>query len=165
MREFSAKKEELIKLDSKDKKILKVLFENARMPITEIAKKTKLPKDVVLYRINKYKKTGVVTFYSLINPSLMGYPIYKYVSITTFNFHPDKEKDFTTFLKNHPNITYSTKLSGKVDYLIAISAKSLKGFDQIMKEIRSKFNNIIKDFEINDIVEEYQHDYSAELIE
>ena len=47
---------ERVKLDSKDKKILEQLQKNARLSIAEIAKNTKLPRDVVVYRIKKLEK-------------------------------------------------------------------------------------------------------------
>jgi DNA-binding Lrp family transcriptional regulator len=45
---------EEIKLDLKDRKILAELDFNAREPISKIAKKVKISKEVALYRIRKY---------------------------------------------------------------------------------------------------------------
>jgi len=39
-----------MKLDKKDKQILSILDWNARIPLTQLAKKTRLNKDVVRYR-------------------------------------------------------------------------------------------------------------------
>ena len=44
------------KLDAKDKKIISALMENARYSIAEIAKKTGLRRDSVIYRIKKLAK-------------------------------------------------------------------------------------------------------------
>ena len=165
MREFNVPNQKIYKLDRKDKKILATIHSNARMPIVEIAKKTGLPKDVVLYRLNKYKKEGLVNFYSFINPTKIGFPIYKYVNISLNNFNSDEIKLFTKYFIDHPNITYSSKTSGNFDFLIAVSAKSLLHFDKILQDIRERFSTIIKDFIIYDIVEEYQLDYCSDLIE
>src|SRR3989344_3161692 len=132
---------EKIKLDSKDKKILELLYKNSRTPVSEIARKTGIPKDSVLYRVKRLEKLKAVTYITIINPVFIG------------------------FITTHPNIIYSAKTSGRYDYTIAISAKSLKHFDEIMKLLRTKFSDIIKDFETVDILEEYKYDYMVDLID
>jgi len=165
MRDFAAVQQKTYKLDKKDKKILATIHSSARMPIVEIARKTGLPKDVVLYRLNKYKKEGLVDYYAFINPTKIAYPIYKYVNISLNNFSSADIRLFTKYFIEHPNITYSSKTSGNFDFLIAVSAKNLLHFDKILQDIREKFSNILKDFIIYDIIEEYQLDYCADLIE
>ena len=63
-----------MKLDKKDLQILGILDWNARMPITQVAKKVKLNKDVVRYRIRNLEKQEIISaYYSLINISKIGY--------------------------------------------------------------------------------------------
>lgn len=51
---------ELIKdLDYVDKEIIRVLFENARLSVSNIAKKIKKSKEVVNYRLRRLEKTGL----------------------------------------------------------------------------------------------------------
>jgi len=156
---------EKIKLDSKDKKILELLYKNSRTPVSEIARKTGIPKDSVLYRVKRLEKLKAVTYITIINPVLMGFPIFKFINLMLHNFNPKREKEFISFITTHPNIIYSAKTSGRYDYTIAISAKSLKHFDEIMKLLRTKFSDIIKDFETVDILEEYKYDYMVDLID
>ena len=47
-------------MDDKDKKILSLLDENCRMPSSAIAKKLRLWRQVVDYRINQLVETGVI---------------------------------------------------------------------------------------------------------
>jgi len=53
-------KGERVKLDSKDKKIIEQLQKNCRQTIAEIAKVTKLPRDVVVYRIKKLEQSKII---------------------------------------------------------------------------------------------------------
>ena len=69
-----------VKLDSKDKKIIEQLQKNARQSIAEIAKKTRLPRDVVVYRIKKLEKTKVIrSHHTFLDHQKLGYPLYVYV--------------------------------------------------------------------------------------
>ena len=52
-----------IKLDAIDRKILKILQENARTPIKEIAKEVFLSSPAVSNRIEKLEHSGILTGY------------------------------------------------------------------------------------------------------
>ena len=47
---------EKVKLDGKDKKIIEQLQKDAKQSISDIARKTKLPRDLVKYRIKKLEE-------------------------------------------------------------------------------------------------------------
>lgn len=156
---------EVVKLDSKDKKILRELQENCRQSIAEIAKKTKLPRDVVVYRIKKLEESKVIKkHHSSLDPQKLGYPLYVYVLFSLYNIKPELEKRFVNYLKNHKQIIYVAKNSGKYDFTIGICAKDYKEFDDIIREIRQKFADIIKDIESLPTVEEYKFDWMVDLI-
>jgi len=156
---------EKVKLDAKDKKILEQLQKNARQLISEIAKKTGLPRDVVQYRIKKLEENKVIrAYHTFLNPSKLGYPLYVYVGFSLYNITTEDEEKFLAFLKNHKNVIYVAKNSGKWDFSIGVCAKDYKEFDDILKEIRRKFSKIIKDYETMPVIQEYKYDYLVDLI-
>jgi len=155
----------MIKLDSKDKKIIRELQENCRQSIAEIAKKTKLPRDVVVYRIKKLEEGKVIRqHHSMLDPSKLGYPLYVYVLFSLYNIKPEEENKFINYLKSHRQIIYVAKNSGKYDFTIGVCAKDYKEFDNILREIRHEFTDAIKDIESLPTIEEYKYDWMVELI-
>ncbi len=61
-------------LDALDKKILKILKDNARIPFTKIAEDLKVPDTTIHFRINKMLKNGIIRkFSTLINPIAFGF--------------------------------------------------------------------------------------------
>ncbi|MFH1358554.1 MAG: Lrp/AsnC family transcriptional regulator [archaeon] len=162
---YSLEYGEKVKLDNKDKKILEQLQINAKQSISDLAKKTKLPRDVVKYRIKKLEKNKVIRFYhALLNPSKLGYPLYAYTTFALLNIKPDDEEKFINFLKRHPKIIYIAKFSGRWDFCIGICAKDYKDLDETIREIRKNFIKIIKDFEVAPVIQEYKYDYMVDLI-
>ncbi|MDP3026926.1 MAG: Lrp/AsnC family transcriptional regulator [Nanoarchaeota archaeon] len=156
---------EAAKLDSKDKKIIKELQENCRQTIAEIAKKTKLPRDVVVYRIKKMEEEGVIKqHHTMLDHSKLGYPLYAYVLFSLYNIKHEEETRLVNFLKGHNQIIYVAKNSGKYDFTIGVCAKDYKQFDDIIREIRQKFANAIKDIEALPTVEEFKYDWMVDLI-
>lgn len=157
---------EKIKLDKKDKKILEALYEDGRMPISKIAKKTGIQRDSINYRIKKMLKEKVISFIiPILNPPKMGFPTVNYVSIELQNLNEEIEEKFIGFLKQHKNIIYVGSLSGRWDYLITIAVKDSGHFYEVFKEIRSKFSSIIKGYETSIIIDEPKYDRSIGLID
>ena len=118
-----------VKLDKKDKKILTLLNTDARLSIAQISRKTGIQRDSVLYRIKKMQKQKVIRyFHTLLNPAVLGYPIYSFVNLTLNNLTEDKEKDLISYLKAHHNVVYLAKTTGKWDVTLCISAKNLQHF-------------------------------------
>ena len=154
-----------VKLDEKDKKILTIINENARLSIADISRKTGIQRDSVLYRIKKMKKQKVIRFFhTVLDPTVLGHPIYTFVNFVLYNLTEEKERSFLGYLKAYPNVVYVAKTTGKWDFTINIAAKNLKHFDEVMKEIRMKFSKIIKEYETASIIEEYKYDYMVDLI-
>ncbi|MFH1506761.1 MAG: Lrp/AsnC family transcriptional regulator [archaeon] len=156
---------EKVKLDAKDKKIIEQLQKNARQPISQIARKTNLPRDVVKYRIKKLEENKVIRFYhTLLNPSALGHPLYAYISFSLFSIEPEEEKKFLGFLKQQPKVIYLAKFSSKWDFIVGVCAKNYKDLDEVIRGIRQRFGKYIKDFEVNPVIQEYKYDYMVDLI-
>lgn len=156
---------EKVKLDAKDKKILEQLQLNARQTIAKIAKKTKLPRDVVVYRIKKLENSKVIrAHHTLLNPTKLGFPLYIYVMFSCYNIKPEEENKFIDFLKNQNQIIYVCKSSGKYDFGIGVCAKTYQEYDEIIREIRQKFTDVIKDIDQMPIIQEYKFDWMVDLI-
>ncbi|MBS3101846.1 Lrp/AsnC family transcriptional regulator [Candidatus Woesearchaeota archaeon] len=157
---------ERIKLDGKDKKIIEQLQKNAKQSISQVARKTNLPRDVVKYRIKRLEENKIVRFYhAFLNPSKLGFPLYVYAMFSLYNIEPEEESKFVSFLRQHPNLIYVAKTSGKWDFCIGVCARDYKQFDEVLREIRKKFTGVLKDYEAMPIIQEYKYDWMADLIE
>jgi len=75
-----------------------------------------------------------------------------------------KKESVKKYLKNTPNMVYGAKVAGKYDYVIAIMAKDMKEFDDVFHAFKTRFEKIIKDYDIALIIEEYKLDYLIDLI-
>ncbi|MFC1647837.1 Lrp/AsnC family transcriptional regulator [Nanoarchaeota archaeon] len=158
-------KGEKVKLDSKDKKIIEQLQTNCRQTIAQIAKKTKLPRDVVMYRIKRMETNEVIrAHHTMLNPSKLGYPLYVYVLLSCYNIKPDEETKLISYLKSKKNIIYVAKNSGKYDFTIGVCARDYLEYDESIREIRQEFPDLIKDIESLPTVQEYKFDYMVDLI-
>ncbi|MBT3297707.1 Lrp/AsnC family transcriptional regulator [archaeon] len=157
--------ENKIKLDQKDKQILEFISQKARKSVAEISRKTGIQRDSVIYRIKRMESSGVIRFFhTVIDPVVLGYPVYTFVNITLHNFNNQDEKSFRGYLKEHSNVVYVAKTTGKWDYTIAIAARDLADFDEVMWNIRKKYSKIIKEYDSASIIKEHKYDYMVDLV-
>lgn len=160
--QFIEKKE---KLDKKDKKILSLLFESARMTLANISRKTGIPKDSVLYRIRRFEKLGICTYHTIISPAKIGCHVLYFVNLSLYHLSEEKEKELEAFFKTYKYSTYFAKTSGKYDYVVGIMTRNMEEFDFVLKQIKSKFGQQLRELELMPILKEYKYDDMTELIE
>jgi Lrp/AsnC family transcriptional regulator, leucine-responsive regulatory protein len=140
-----------------DKKLLKIISDNARIPIVELAEKLKTSPQVAKSHIKQHEQAGIIQGYrALIDVSFLGYRYYKaYINfLTTIRI-----EELERFCKTHPNILNTNRTIGGRDFEIELQAKSFEEFDRIMKELRKKFPGMINDYEFVIAREEKKMEY------
>ena len=153
-----------IKLDDKDKEILRLLNTDCRMSLTDISRKTRIPIDTVKYRIERMEKERVFHYAIVMDPLKIGYPIYDALYLNLVNFTKEEEKKLEVYTKKNKNIIYSAKTMGKYDYIIGFVAMNTRELNDLIGQFKSEFQNIIKEFDTLSIIEEYKYDYMIDLI-
>ncbi|MCL5430651.1 MAG: Lrp/AsnC family transcriptional regulator [Candidatus Marsarchaeota archaeon] len=149
----------IIKLDLKDKRILYVLGANARIPINKIAKKVGLSRDSVKYRIDGYRKDGVLRgTVTNVDIARFGYTAY-HIFIKLNNPSKEAERIVRDVISPMPFVRAALWFFGAYDLEIAVIARSLVEFDNIMVEILSHMGKFIGDYEISIIMNYYVPGY------
>ncbi len=133
-----------IKVSEKEKKILKIVSDNARIGSVEIAKKLKITPIQVKYALEKMKKEGLIQGFRLnLNFDLFELNYYK----VNFNLKDLKQYNkLVNFALQHEKIIYVDKTIGFADFEMELVVSSHKEFKKIIKEMKEKFFDIIKDY-------------------
>ncbi len=146
-------------LDETDKKILKELSKNARINIVDLSQKTKLSRDIINYRLKKLTKEKVISQYrSYLNLHNLGVNHYKII-FRTKNFSEKSEKEIKSYISQHKKATQFLKLIGSWDLEIEFETENEDELYKILNDIRKKFSEIIRDFDILRITQTYKYDY------
>ncbi|MBT4651408.1 Lrp/AsnC family transcriptional regulator [Candidatus Woesearchaeota archaeon] len=123
------------RIDAKDRAILYNLDKNARQSNSAIARKTRLSKEVVNYRIKNLIANKIINgFFPIVNSSKLGYVIYR-VFIRFQNVDIEKEKEIIEFLRNLDQVTNTVVLDERYDLAIFIWAKDVFRFKEIFEQI------------------------------
>jgi len=120
-------------LDAYDKKILFELDINARTSASKIAKKLKLPKETVNYRIKRLEKDGWINrLYTIFNASLFGYSYYR-VFLKFNKLTASTETEIIDYITSDPTCANLRVLDGQYDLVFLTIQKNpgeLKAFLQ-----------------------------------
>ncbi|MFC1647822.1 Lrp/AsnC family transcriptional regulator [Nanoarchaeota archaeon] len=130
-------------LDAKDVAILDQLERNSRLSATQIAKKLKLSKAGVNYRIKNLVNNKIITrFFIDIDVAKLGLTLNK-VAFQFQNTTKEKEAEIFRFLKGHPKIGWVVFCSGRWDAIIVAYVRSIHEYENLVKEINEKFGAYI----------------------
>ena len=136
-------RQNIAKLDAKDRKILALIAENARVQASEIAKKVLLSRDTVAYRINKLQEEGVIlSFFPLIDISRFGYSTY-HVFLLLNERAKSQHEALLSYLIQHPNTRTVMGYTDTWDVEWTLIAKDLKEFDAILTDVLTKYPEAI----------------------
>lgn len=138
-----------MKLDNKDRKLLYWLDRNSREPASSIAKRMRVSKEVVSYRINRLVKGGVIKkFYPIIDAGKLGLVSYK-LYFQFQNLDSAKEKELIDFVLGMPHVFWVSTCSGKWDMMIAFWAHNVMEFNNnVLEQILDRYSTYILNKEI-----------------
>ncbi len=135
-------------LDKYDLRLLNVLEEDARMPLTQIAKKLHSSQQVVSYRIKSLEQRKIIgEYYTLIDISRLGYTSYRTL-IRLSNIDSEKKEEIIEYLMKHPNVLWLVDVGGRWDLLVNFLAKNIIQYYNLLSHFRSKFPNQIQNYDI-----------------
>jgi Lrp/AsnC family transcriptional regulator, leucine-responsive regulatory protein len=153
------------KIDAKDKKILKVLFEDGRMSIADIANKTRLRRDSVARRLKRLRKDKIITgFVPVINPPALGYPNIAMILLRIKSGNDASKKKFQDKLVENKFIVHVSKLIGKFDFNCVVIYENTNHLNQIVENIKTYVPNFIENFELFQIVDEPKFEKMSDLL-
>lgn len=148
-----------VKLDLKDRKILAELDFDARQPISRIAKKVRVSKEVALYRIKKLEEEKIIKqYYAIINTAKIGY-YYCRLFIKLQNINKEIEKKIIDYFKDNSKVAYLGIVDGALDLVIGYWAENLYGFEEFVDSFVFKYGHYILEKDISIGLTLYQFKY------
>jgi len=127
-------------MDKIDQLILAELMQNSRASIKVIAKKVKVSREVVNYRINRFVKDKLIlNFTTEINYKKLGF----LAGSIYLNLSEDKQKEFIEFLSNSDYISWAVELSGTWNFVFSILGTTIDEIDMKFKQMYAQFKESI----------------------
>ncbi len=148
-----------IKFDKKNLRILDILDRNANIPISQLAKKVGISRQVAEYRVNKLvSQKSIYAFYTLVDVGRLGYSSFR-VHIRLKNVGEEVYSNFAKELFTEYPTFWVAFISGSFDLIIDIFAKNSNEFETVFSKILQKNKEIIQSYDTMVILEMDLYDY------
>lgn len=156
---YHTSKDKQEEIDEIDENIIKLLTNNARMSVVEIARRIKTTPRIVQYRISDLEKRKIILAFKVqINPRRIGRIFCKAI-IYLANTTQDNINEFVNYSASLPDAVWPQKILGNWDFELDFEIKNYDKFQEILLDLKEKFPNIIRDHEFCIVSKEYKLDF------
>lgn len=155
---YHTSKDKQEKIDQIDEEILRILANNARLPVTEIAEKVNTTARIVQYRIKELEKKKIILAYKThLEPKEISRIFCKTI---IFLSNPTKERlnAFTKYTSAIPDAIWPQRVMGTWDFELDLELESYDQFQDTILDLKEKFSDIIKKHEFCIVSKEFKLD-------
>ncbi|MFC0351614.1 Lrp/AsnC family transcriptional regulator [Undibacterium danionis] len=123
-------------LDQIDNKILALLMDNARVPVTTIARQIGIARTTVIARIQGLEKREVIAGYGVkLNPVMYQPMVRAYVGLSV---EARNAGSLIAFLEQIPEVESLCAVSGSIDYMLTLRCANTEVLDRLLDQIGNR---------------------------
>lgn len=131
-------------LDNIHKNILRILQNDGRISIVNLAERVGLTKTPCLTRLRRLEKTGYIDGYQArINPHKVDQSYLVYVQIKLENTTSQTLRNFNQAAKATPDIMSCHMLSGGYDYLLKIRTRDMASYRELLGDVIASLPGVL----------------------
>lgn len=139
-----------VALDAADRRILRALQRDGRLPIVALAEQVGLSATPCQRRVRRMEDEGVIQGYGArLDPARLGLPLQAFVQVALASHAEEVVERFHAALSQRPEVLAAYTMSGDMDYLLHVLAPDMDAFGEFatrallrlpgVKETRSSF--------------------------
>lgn len=124
-----------LSLDKTDRKILEIVAADARISMTELARRVSLSKTPVLARLKRMEELGVIQGYAaLIDPVRLGLDHVAFVEVKLTDTREKALAAFNKAVAGVPEIEECHMIAGAFDYLLKVRTSDMARYRIVLGE-------------------------------
>jgi DNA-binding Lrp family transcriptional regulator len=121
--------------DDIDRALLAFLQGDARLSLTELARRLDLSPSGLQKRVRKLEEAGVIERYAaLVNREAVGYDMLCFVQVTLQRHELEAVEEFKARVRAMPEVLECHHLTGEYDYLLKVIVRNRKHLERFLME-------------------------------
>ena len=121
-------------MDDLDAELIALLRDDARLPVSALAKRLRVARATVQNRIARLERDGVIVGYTLrLKPQGEAHRIRAIMSIEVDG---NRAQEVLRLLRGHPAVSALHTTNGRWDLMAELRADNLESFDRVLAAIR-----------------------------
>ena len=142
------------KINEKDKKIISLIVNNARINIIDLAKKAELNVKTAISRLRNLEKTGAIQGYRInVNRKNMDWKYYK-VFIKLHSFDQNSYNKLLNYLLSQKYVLHLIECIGKYELELEMEMPNSETLQDLVKDIRNNYADTVQIVLVTEILEE-----------
>jgi Lrp/AsnC family transcriptional regulator len=126
------------RIDAIDRKILRVLQEDASLSVAEIGERVGLSSTPCWKRIQRMEGEGIITGkVALVDQNKIGLGLSVFVSVESFNHSDAWLKKFADVVSIMPEVMEFYRMAGDVDYMLRVVVADMRSYDIFYQKLIS----------------------------
>jgi DNA-binding Lrp family transcriptional regulator len=131
--------------DRTDRKIIKVLSENGRAPVSQVAQLVNLSQPACSRRIQMLEQDGVINRYeAVLDLSQLGFRVTALVDIQLKSQSEEDMAAFEAAVMEYPEIIECLLVSGQQDYRLKVIARDLDDYERIHRTGLARLPGVVR---------------------
>lgn len=121
-------------MDKIDKRLIRLLQENARMPLKELAAGVFLSSPATSARIERLEREGIIAGYTAtVDHKKLGCPIIAFVNL---EISPQDKPNFYPFIQSHPHVLECDCVTGPYAMIMKVAFPSTEALDAFINQLQ-----------------------------
>lgn len=130
-------------LDAADRRILKVLSREGRLPVTEIAARVGLSKTPCQVRLKRLQEEGyILGFRAVLDPARLGLSHVAFVEVKLSDTREAALQAFNAAVRKVPQIEQCHMIAGAFDYLLKVRSSDITEYRHVLGETISTLPHV-----------------------
>lgn len=126
------------KLDRFDRRILAMLAENGRLPVTDLAQRVGLSKSPCQVRVKRLQADGyILGFRAILDPEKMGREHVAFVEVRLSDTTEPALGAFNKAVQKVSEIEQCHMIAGAFDYLLKVRTSNIRDYRKVLGEVVS----------------------------
>jgi len=126
-----------MKLSEQDKRVLRLLQQDASKGKLELSELANLSASTLWRRVRELEETGIIDrTVAILNPDKVGAPVCFIVQVNMKNHHAKTLLEFDRLVQKSPEITECYSMTGSFDYMLIVRTSTVASFEEfLMKQV------------------------------
>lgn len=151
------------KLDHVDIQILRILQENARLTVKELASRINLSSTPTFERLKRLENNGYIRKYiALLDAERLNQGFVVFCNVKMRRINREIAAEFSKIMQNIPEVTECYNISGSFDYLLKIHAPDMKYYQEFMLNVLGTIESL-GSIESVFVMDEVKHSYTIHI--
>jgi len=134
-------------IDELEYKILDILANDARIALTELARRTKSTIEIVRGRIRKLEEKQIILGYRIsVDFNKLGLEFFKAI-IYFRKLSKEDENSLFEWMRQHPNSLYYIRSLAPWEVEFEFAVENYQRFNEIINDLRKRFPHVIRNYE------------------